>query len=161
MNFLAAKLPPIPRTQLQMLQPGLVGHTLAPSQVVKLAKYMKAVEDPVAIVEDMRTGQLTPEAAEALKAVYPDLWADMRQVAITEVASAKEPISHTAVVRLSLLFDFVGTPSLSREFQMTHESVIARTLEQSQQQIPPPSRQEIPDMASSAQTLSQRLVMSM
>lgn len=161
MQFLAAKLPPIPRTQLSVLQPQLEGHVLAPSQVDKLARYIGAIEEPVEIIEDMRTGLLSPEAVEAIQAVYPDLYASMRNTAILEVASAKEPLSHTAVVRLSLLFGFAGSPTLEPAFQMTHTQVLGQRQQAESQGSPPPPSGEAPDMTANSQTMSQRLVVGM
>ncbi len=160
MQFLATKLPPIPRTQLSVLQPQLEGHVLAPSQVEQLGRYIRAIEEPVEIIEDMRTGLLSPEAVEAIQAVYPDLYASMRTTAILEVASAKEPLSHTAVVRLSLMFDFAGSPTLEPGFQMTHSALMGER-QQSAPQTATPTPSDAPDMTSSTQTMSQRLVVGM
>lgn len=157
MQFLAAKLPPVPRSQLSALQPSLADHVLAPSQVNKLAKYMRTIEEPVTILEDMRTGMLSPEAVEAIRAVYPDLWSSMRNVAITEVATAKKPLSHTAVVRLSLLFDFAGAPTLTPEFQARHNQLMEQRAQFEAQQTLPPSARKAPNPAPTTLTLSQRL----
>jgi gas vesicle protein len=161
MQFLAAKLPPIPRTQLSVLQPQLTGHVLAPSQVDKLSRYIGAIEDPVEIIEDMRTGLLTPESVEAIQAVYPDLYASMRSMAILEVASAKEPLSHTAVVRLSLLFGFAGSPTLEPAFQMTHSAIMEQRQQTEAQGPAPAPPGNAPDMTANSQTQSQRLVVGM
>jgi hypothetical protein len=72
-NFLESKLPP-PRTDdLGLPQPP------TQPQLAKWSRYYAAVNDPLSVFKDMGEGYVSPEGLEALKTVYPALYAAMQE----------------------------------------------------------------------------------
>lgn len=161
MQFLRSKLPERPITQSSIMQPNIAPLPMTSQQADAFQRYVDAVEKPLDALDAMREGTLSPETVEAIKFVYPDLWGDMRSKAMLEVAGTKEPLSHTAVVRLSLMFDFAGAPTLTPEFQAMHNAIMEKRAEAEAVQSPPPSAQRPANPAPTTQTLSQRLSVSM
>jgi hypothetical protein len=72
-NFLESKLPPPRKDDLGQEQPP------TQPQLAKWSRYYNAVNDPMAVFKDMEKGYVSPEGLEALKTVYPALYAAMQE----------------------------------------------------------------------------------
>jgi hypothetical protein len=77
-GFLSSKVPKPPPSSM----PGVpaLQSTWQPSdaEIAKYERYAAAINDPTSVFEDLRHGTVTREAVEALQAVYPSYYADMR-----------------------------------------------------------------------------------
>lgn len=96
-HFLESKLPkPPPRTPL--------GPKWEPSasQIAKFNRYFVAVDEPLSIVKQAAAGTLTPEGVEAVRTVYPDLYADM-QTRIVEALTKHPNVPAPQRMMLSML----------------------------------------------------------
>ena len=65
-------------------------------------RYHDALENPTGILKDAARGTLTPEAIEAVRAVYPALFAQMQAKLVDAMAGRKE-IGPSARFMLSML----------------------------------------------------------
>lgn len=115
-DFLRSKLPPA-NSEINFLQPSLNSRVWDDSSIDSFEKYMRAVEDPTQALKELEAGRLTSETVEALKAVYPHVYDDIRRAAIEKVADEKNPLPFNAVIQLSLLLDFNGDPSMTPSYQ--------------------------------------------
>ncbi len=108
--FLASKLP-----QPAKADP-LFGKEGAPSasEQAKFLRYARAVEDPASVAEDLARGRVSYEGVEALRAVYPSVYAELRGGVMREL-SARKGLSYQQRVQLGVLFDVTAAPSMAPE----------------------------------------------
>lgn len=124
-------------------------------------RYARAVEDPLSVVADMEKLQLSPEAVEALRTVYPGLYRQMQTEIMTELSEAEEPPPYQKRLTLGVLFDLPTDPALDPEFLgMLQASAQASAPLDAQAQagqatLLSPSRRSAPDTAGLAETSSQ------
>ena len=106
--FLKTKLPP-------SLPPDLLDPTAempppSPAQQESFLRSYKAVTDPYSVVDDLRSGHLSPEGIEVLQQVYPPLYAKVQQATLDNLATMKPDLDYQKQIGLSLL---LGLPSSS------------------------------------------------
>lgn len=112
LDFLASKLPKDGR------EPTLVQSDFTPSsvEIKKFAKYVRAAENPQTVLEDMKNGRLTQEAAETLKVVYPAMFADIQMQIIEALPTLKEKLNYRQKLQLSRLFGIPVDESMKTSF---------------------------------------------
>lgn len=81
--FLAQKAP-VPRTG-QSLIPQHQTPRFSDAEVARFARYLKAVEDPASVLDDVRDMKVSRESVEAVKAVYPRLFQQMQGDVMKEI----------------------------------------------------------------------------
>jgi hypothetical protein len=99
----------------------------------KIVNIATALERPNSILADLADGNVPREKIEALKARRPEIFAEMRQLVIREVATKQTEIPYLDRVQLSLAFDFNGDKSLKFIGQI-----------QADNSTPPPEDQQNP-----------------
>jgi len=114
-SFLEGKLPRRPAAASADLTPHLSEDRLPRSEVARFARYARAVEDPSVMARDLAAGTLSRETVEAVRSVYPTIYARIRETVIEGLARRKDPLPYQARVKLSMLLGFVGDPSLRPE----------------------------------------------
>lgn len=101
-NFLLEKAPksPTPETMPALSS----GWEPTDVQLASFERYLRAVESPRSVLEDMQRGTVTREAVEAIRAVYPK-FAEHIQKRLTErMAGVQERLSYRQRLQLSTLF---------------------------------------------------------
>lgn len=73
----------------------------------EFARYAAAVEDPHAVIERLANGTITPEDAEAMRAVYPDMMADIQARITQGLPTLRKTLPYNRRVALSI---FSGVP---------------------------------------------------
>lgn len=124
-EFLASKLPPTTSdpTSLtpQLSKPNRMVSDIA---IAKWMRYRDAVNDPVSVLAQARTGKITPEAVEAVKAVYPKLYEQLCDTVIRATVDAKRPLSYQESIRIGILLDrptdWSMTPKAQKAIQGTY-----------------------------------------
>lgn len=124
-EFLASKLPPTtsdPNSLTpQLSKPNRMVSDIA---IAKWMRYRDAVNDPVSVLTQARTGKITPEAVEAVKAVYPKLYEQLCDTVIRATVDAKRPISYQESIRIGILLDrptdWSMTPKAQKAIQGTY-----------------------------------------
>lgn len=97
---------PKPLPPQNALQPQLAKPTYAPADVARFAKRIEAVKDPVgSMTRGLERGDISREQVEAVKAVYPKLYAVMQGRLMEEVAKLPNALPYQTRVTLSVLFD--------------------------------------------------------
>lgn len=79
----------------------------------KFLRYVRAVEDPLSVVEDLLIGSISREGVESLRVVYPDLYASVRTEVLRNVGSLSRTLDYRDRVALSVLLDAPLDPSMS------------------------------------------------
>lgn len=104
MIFLQKKAPhePLP---ISPLQPNAGNRAPSRVEVAKFAKYVEAIDDPTVVVRGLQSGHLSREHVEAVKEVYPRLFAVMQGRLQDEIAKLPKQLPHPTLVALSVLFD--------------------------------------------------------
>lgn len=122
--FLASKLPK---------KPDIAGMQLGPDQwkpsdmeMRQFARYVAAVEDPHGVIERLSTGTVSPEDAEALRSVYPEMHADMTQQIMAQLATLKKPLPYARRLSLSILTGVPVDPALDPRVLNILQSTFAR-----------------------------------
>lgn len=111
LGYLAKHMPKEPPASL------LGRHAWKPSrsEVERFARRVKAAEDPASVFDDLSNGTVTPEAAETLRSVYPELFAEAQARLIERSVEVSEALPYQRVVKLSALFDAPLVPSMRPE----------------------------------------------
>lgn len=60
----------------------------------RFSRYKEAVESPARVLKNMANGYIAPEQVEALKAVYPAMYADLQQKISERLMMLKKPLSY-------------------------------------------------------------------
>lgn len=86
--------------------------TPSDQELSKFNRYLKAVDDPLSILDDLNQNLLTPEAVEAVKIIYPKIHQDICAKAIDEVSTNGSDLSFVKQLQLGLL---LGQPVSNAE----------------------------------------------
>jgi len=124
-TFLASKLPPsgTDPTSLtpQLEKPDRMTSDIA---ITKWMKYKRAVDNPLSVLSDAKSGKLTPEAVEAVKFVYPKIYEQLCDTVIRATVDAKRPLTYQESIRVGILLDrptdWSMTPSAQKVIQSTY-----------------------------------------
>lgn len=104
-EFLADKLPK--RPDLSTMVIGRDRWSPSDMEMRKFARFAAAVEDPGSVEERLAHGKMTPEDAEAYKAVYPERFASLVQQLTTHLGELRHSLSYEKQLALSM---FSGVP---------------------------------------------------
>lgn len=137
-SFLESKLPRSSTTP-HKLQPKLNKTNWTTTDLDKFTKYLAAIRDPESVIEDLEAGRVSPESIEAVKAVYPTLFADMQRVALQEIAKHSSEMPFDSIIQLSLLLDVEGHPLMSPQMQATMRGIDEQVKQQQQAAQAPPA----------------------
>lgn len=103
-EFLAAKLPTRPGIGMQL---GPDHWQPSDLEMRQFARYAAAVEDPHAVFERLSHGSVTPEDAEAVRSVYPELMADFQAKLVEKLPTLRKQLPYHRRLALSI---FSGVP---------------------------------------------------
>lgn len=119
---------------------GMFAHLETPPvteyQARRFFEYVRGVEDPLAVLEQVKSGDISPEAIEAVRAVYPETFAEMQQVVTEQLAGLKEPPPYESRLELYRVFGVASDRSLSPEFFATVQSLPGTMPTEAPQQRP-------------------------
>lgn len=153
-RFLQSKLP-TPMQGPNAIQQQLETTTYTAQDLERFDRYMRAVDDPISVVRSLGTGRIDWEGIEAVKAVYPEVFADLQSKVVAMVAekTAKgEPLPYGRRIRLGLAFDVPTDRTMEAGFVSAVQESWSATPEQGQ-----PSAKPLPkNIGESTQTPSQK-----
>ena len=93
--FLADKAPKRPTTLLPS-----VAWAPTPAQLSEWDRYVKAINDPYSLLEDIKKGDVRPQSIEAVKTVYPRIFQEMQQELLLGMIESDQPVPYK--IRLNL-----------------------------------------------------------
>lgn len=112
LEFLSSKLPQAPDFMSTALGPS----QWEPSswEMRKFGRYVAAVDDPGGVEEQMASGLITTEAAEAYRAVYPERYMELKMNLIKRAHEIQE-LPRSVRLGMSIFFDAPFSASLNPE----------------------------------------------
>lgn len=108
--FLQSKLPDPPKAD------GMFGKAGIPSQEeqAKFNRYVDAVEDPAEVLKHMASGRISSEEVEAVQAVYPEIYGQMRGHVLQELSGREgKDVPYGQRITLGLMFGIEATPEMA------------------------------------------------
>lgn len=99
-------------------------------ELSKFERYVQVIDAPLSVLKDLEQGTLTRDHVEALKAVYPNLYQEIRVEALKQ-AETTPSLSYNKRIQLGILLDIPTDSSLSPQF----------ILQMQQNFVPPEERQ--------------------
>ena len=157
--FIISKSPINPRAG-QPVIPGITREWQpADSQLATFDRYLKAVNDPMSILDDMEQGKLTSEQVETMQTLFPRMFEEVRASVMQKLASNRDPLPYGKRVALSLLFGISGDPTLLPEFIQAQQALYQAQPDspENQQQVAPGSNTGALTLAAASQTEAQRI----
>ena len=122
-------------------------------ETARIERKLRAQDDPTTLVRDLRDRKVTPEAIEAVKAVYPALYEDIRKRLGAEVArleSKGKRLPYVDRVNTSLVLgepvDHTMIPSVLRAIQAGYAA-----------QVPQDKPNRAPNIAAAFETESAKV----
>ena len=99
--FLDSKLP-----RLMNVNP-LLRKKYKPSNqdMFKFKKYLQAIQDPMAVLKDFGKGKISRESVEAIRFVYPDIYARIRTEVMKDIHANPESVDYKQRLLLGILMD--------------------------------------------------------
>jgi hypothetical protein len=159
MQFLQAQMP---RRNLPSLLPHLA-RNVRPSQseMQTFARYVRAVEDPASVIEDLESGSITAEGVRALREVYPEMYQEVVREVVEALAEAEREPDYATKLRLSILLGIPFDASLQPAFIARMQSSYSPPQGEPSTAAPAPVARESSrttrELISSSTTVSQRL----
>lgn len=81
-------------------------------ELARFARVLHAIDKPMEILDLMGRNRLSRDAVQAVKAVYPGIYQEMRDKLIENVGKAKKPLSYDKLLQLGIMFDAPLLPSM-------------------------------------------------
>lgn len=142
-NYLASQLPEPP------VEPGLFSRFDSPiltrGELETLKRQVNAVENPRDVLSAIEDGSVTPEEVDALRAVYPRMYARLIRAVADGLGRLKEPPSYHARLHLSQVLGVPVDESMRPEFIAAMQQTASVPIEPPAQSALAPSRRKAPD----------------
>jgi hypothetical protein len=152
-EFLASKLPHS-REDPYSPQPHLQRPRASDAEIAQFSRYMEAVDDPTMVFTAAQKGTLTRDHVEAVKAVYPAIYAEMQTKIMESLAVSRSPLPFRKRIQLGILLDIPTDKTLSPEFMQAIQGTYKATGPQDAES-PPPTLSRPLTVAGSLQTATQ------
>ncbi len=129
--------------------------------ISKFERTLKAVENPLSVIKDLKRNMLTREGVEALKAVYPTMYEQLQTNVMDYIAKKPKAIDYNTRIRLGILLDMPTDISLIGENVLALQALHVPAEGQGQQSAVKPTQKGLKeiDKSSSALTATQRVQM--
>lgn len=109
-QFLQSKAPKNPFENSMFKSP--IKWKPSDAELSKFNRYVKAIDDPFSILDDMNENLLSPESVEAVQTIYPQIYADIQKKAVEQVGQYGQSLPFAKQLQLSLL---LGQPVASAQ----------------------------------------------
>jgi len=100
------------------------------AEYIKWARAFRVVNQPLTVLDDLKSGLLTPESVKALAAVYPDMHQKLQAAVLDQYAKSKPKLSFQQKEQLGLL---VG-PSVKSAFNPQFIQAMQKNYQSGEQQ---------------------------
>lgn len=117
-EFLASKLP-APQKDAHSLTPHLESPDVSESEQYDFMQYVKALDDPPAAILAAKDGDITDQQVEAIQAVYPTIYEQMRVEIGHQLKTLQKPVEYDRAIHVGTLLGVTTDEVLDPEFQST------------------------------------------
>jgi hypothetical protein len=143
-SWLASQMPASMRVKHDPLSPQFDHPYVSPSDAAAFMRKYDAVHDPASVLEDMRRGYVTQEQVDALKAVFPRMYAEIQQRVSDGLKEAKTPPPYETRKQISILFGIAADGTMEPAFIRTMQApngTAGQTPEKQDASVSAPQRQ--------------------
>jgi hypothetical protein len=154
LQLLASKLPPSYQDPYSLQPQFQPTSSASRTEIAVHTRYVEALDDPTIIMKRAQNGTLTAEHVEAVKAVYPQLYDQMRSAIMTSLIDSKSKVPYGRRIMLGTLLDLPTDASLAPDFVRALQATYATHPEDATQEPPNPNLSSL-DVASSFQSGAQ------
>jgi hypothetical protein len=124
-TFLASKIPPSMTRADSSFTPQVEKPRVASSDMKKFLRYVRGIDSPMDVVEDLAAGHLDREGIEAIKVGSPDLFNELRERVIENTLRREEPLPFKTRILLGTVFDFPADKSMIPEYGRAAQEALA------------------------------------
>jgi hypothetical protein len=98
-------------------------HDLSHQEIYKFKKYLRAVEDPLSILDDFKRGTLSREGVETVQYVYPNFYEEIHSTAYDEMSELgrEDKLEYKQRLQLNILMDMPTDNALVPENIAEHQ----------------------------------------
>jgi hypothetical protein len=153
-DFLASKLPPSRQDQYSLQPQFQIRSRASDAEISQFMRYAQAVDDPLIVLREAKSGTLTRAHVEAVQAVYPKLYDEIRGTVFRSLVESKSEIPYARRIQLGILLDLPTDKTLSPEFREAIQATY-NSADQAQAESPP-TTSAAPEIAASFQTATER-----
>lgn len=114
-EYLMRKLPTDTATG-KTLQPKFDDVTPSEETMTSWLRAAAVVDNPMTVFDSLRRGDLTTDEVDALRNVYPEMYAEMQAAVMSEVATLDRPLPYDRALQLGLLIGVPAHPSMTPEY---------------------------------------------
>jgi hypothetical protein len=114
-SFLHSKAPKDPLSAFAV-NPAVTKYEPSVGEIDRWNRYVRAAQAPMSILDDLRAGDVTPEAAETVKTLYPSLFAEIQVELMGKVGQMQKELPYQDRFSIGIMFDVPTDPSLAPEF---------------------------------------------
>lgn len=81
-------------------------------EIARFARVLHAIDRPFEVLDLMHKNRLSRDAVQAVKAVYPGIYQEMRDKILEQVAKSKKQLSYDKLIQVGIMFDTPLEPSM-------------------------------------------------
>lgn len=153
LQFLDSKAPKSPYEGM----PASVAPNWQPSatELDRFNRYKEAVENPIKVLNNIASGYMSPEQIEAVKAVYPGIYANLQQRLGERLAEIKKPLTYQQKLGLQLVMGPTALGMSPQQIQVLQQAQAGAGPQQGGMRKPD-GRQTV-DAQKNLQTQAQRM----
>jgi hypothetical protein len=117
-QFLQSKMPVDPLEGTSIFA-NKTGYVPSDAEMAKWERYVKAVDNPAGVIEDIAEGSPSQEGVEVLKTVYPAMFKQLQSSVLFAIMEQQPTLDYKQRLTLGTLFDIPSDPSLASAFVST------------------------------------------
>jgi len=149
-QFLYQKIP-VGMTDQYSINPADRKLLVSDSERATFARYYEAATEPQSVMRALEAGRVTPEQAEALRVVWPNIYAECQQRITEAVVAHGKALPYDKTTQLGMLFDVPTHATLAPQVMQAVAAAHA-SKQQQDQGTPGPSTGKPIDIAHTFQT---------
>lgn len=112
-NFLISKMPK--RPDINNVFGANPTYKPSDQELSKWNRYVRAVDNPMTILDDINAGILTPESVEAVRTIYPEIYAKITSNLTDKMSQVKKPLSFQSKLQISTLMGIPVSSAMNQK----------------------------------------------
>lgn len=85
-------------------------------EIARFERVMRAVDQPLSVLEDLESGRLNSDAVRAMRKVYPKLTEEIGRELLTQISDMDVKVPYNFRVQISSMFGVEADPTMRRSF---------------------------------------------
>ena len=130
--YLYSKMPKNPSAGMTMNEAIDDWHP-SDQEIALFERYVKAAQDPLSVLDDLKAGTLTREGVDTVKALYPKLYESIQSQTIEHLATLQTKLPYYQRINLSVLLSLPVDQSMTPAFITQMQGYYAGSVQQAAQ----------------------------